>query len=121
MNKFTHSMTSLLNRWNNNYKEYFMSTLEYYNAKKIYSKHDTHKKNNTNNEMTRNKLATKQCPYYIGARENKIENIFGTIVSAIYCTGTIVMGCLYQFMADRKSFVPRSGRLMTVFINNNFF
>lgn len=69
----------------------------------------------TNNEMTKNKLVTKQCPYCIGARENKIENFFRAIVPAIYCTGTMVMGCLYQLTADLKSSIPRSGRWMTAF------
>lgn len=69
--------------------------------------------------MTRNKLVTKQCPYYIGARENKIENIFGIIESAIYCTGTMALGCLYQLTADRKSSVPSGGRWMTAFFYNN--
>ena len=74
--------------------------------------------------MTRNKLVTKQCPYYIGARENKIENNFRIIESAIYCTGTMAMGCLYQLTADRKSSVPRGGRWMSAFfiiINLKFF
>lgn len=65
--------------------------------------------------MTRNKLVTKQCPYYLGARENKIENFFRTIVPVIYCMGTMAMGCLYQLTADRKSSVPRSGRWMAAF------
>ena len=70
--------------------------------------------------MTKNKLVTKQCPYNKGARENKIEINFGTVIPAIYCTGTMVMECLYQLTADRKSSVPRSGRWMTAFFINNF-
>lgn len=75
-------------------------------------------KYNNNNEMTRTKLVTKQCPYNIGVRENKIENIFRTIVPAIYCTAIIAMRCLYQVTADWKSSVPRSGRWMTAFFYN---
>ena len=69
----------------------------------------------TNNEMTKNKLVTKQCPYCIGARENKIENNLRIIESAIYCPSTMAMGCLYQLTADWKSSIPRSGRWMTAF------
>ncbi len=69
--------------------------------------------------MTKSKLVTNQCPYSIGVRENKIENNFRVIVSAIYCTGTMATGCLYERAADRKSSVPRSGRWMTAFFYNN--
>lgn len=65
--------------------------------------------------MTKNKLVIKQCPYNIGARENKIENNFETIVPAICCTGTMVKRCLYQLTADRRSSIPRGGRWMTAF------
>ncbi len=116
MSKITHSMTNLLNKEENNYEKCFICKLDGidYRTNNI-QQPQFHKKTNTSDNMTRNKRVTKQCPYYIGAHENKIETFLSIIVPTIYCNGTMAMGCLYQLTADRKSSVPRSGRWMTAF------
>lgn len=52
--------------------------------------------------MTKNKLVITACPYSIGARKNKIDDIREVVAHTISCLGIIMKRYLYQFGADRK-------------------